>query len=79
MEEKERETIIATYHLVLKKIAEKRKKAGFIQYDVAEHLDLSESGYFKIESGRTKLDFIRFLEILDKLEITPEEFFKGFK
>tara|TARA_B110000091_G_scaffold198027_1_gene226714 strand:- start:274 stop:396 length:123 start_codon:yes stop_codon:yes gene_type:complete len=37
------------------------------------------SGYFKVETGKTKLDTIKLLLILDTLEISPKEFFKDFK
>ncbi|MDB9724231.1 helix-turn-helix domain-containing protein [Polaribacter sp.] len=44
---------------------------------MANHLNLSEGGYFKVEKGKTKLDLERLLEILEFLKISPQEFFKG--
>jgi transcriptional regulator with XRE-family HTH domain len=39
-------------------------------------LGLTESGYFKVEKGKTSIDIQRLLTILYKLDISPEEFFK---
>ena len=77
MRERERER--ERYLTILKKLAQKRAEAGFTQYDIAEILGLTESGYFKIETGKTKLDLERLLIILNKLDISLEKFFKGFK
>jgi transcriptional regulator with XRE-family HTH domain len=76
MSEKEREKVESSYAAILNKLAEKRQEAGFIQFDIAEHLGLTESGYFKVENGKTSLDIQRLLTILYKLDISPEEFFK---
>lgn len=78
MREKEREKITETYILMLKKLAEKRAKAGISQIDLASSIGLSESGYFKVEKGKTKLDLERLLLILYKLNIHPKDFFKDF-
>ena len=43
---------------------------------MAMKLGLTESGYFKVEKGKTKLDFERLLLILMVLEITVADFFK---
>lgn len=64
--------------VILKKIVERRKKLGLTQMDLADLLNLTFSGYFKVETGKVRLDLVRFLEILEKLEITPEEFFKEY-
>ena len=75
--EKEKEKINTLYKSVLEKLVTKREEAGLTQYDISTALGLSESGYFKVEKGKTKLDLERLFTILLKLEISPEEFFKG--
>jgi transcriptional regulator with XRE-family HTH domain len=76
-EEKEKSNAKSNYSLVLEKIISKRIAAGKTQVNIANHLNLSEGGYFKVEKGKTKLDLERLLEILEFLKISPEEFFKG--
>ncbi|QXP63720.1 hypothetical protein [Polaribacter sp. HaHaR_3_91] len=46
---------------------------------MALHLGLTENGYFKVIKGHTKLDVERLLLILNKLAISPKEFFKDYK
>jgi len=64
---------------ILKKIIASRSHKGITQITIAEHINIGESGYFKIEKGKTKLDLERLFEILELLEVSPEEFFKGVK
>jgi len=78
-EKKEKLTARTNYAAVLEKIIATRVHRKITQMSVAEHIRIGESGYFKIESGKTKLDLERLFEILELLEITPEEFFKGIK
>jgi transcriptional regulator with XRE-family HTH domain len=78
-EEKEKSNAKSNYSLVLEKIITHRIAAGKTQINVANHLNLSEGGYFKVEKGKTKLDLERLLEILEFLKISPEEFFLGIK
>jgi DNA-binding transcriptional regulator YiaG len=77
--DKEREKFKEKSKIVLKKIIERRKELGFSQSDLALKLNMSFSGYFKVETGKTKLDTRRLLQVLDILEISPKEFFKGFE
>jgi transcriptional regulator with XRE-family HTH domain len=79
MREKEREKFKEKSKIILNKIVKRRKKIGITQVDLAELLNLTYSGYFKIETGKTKLDTNRLFEILDLLKISPKEFFKDFK
>lgn len=69
-----------SYHKDFKKIlaliAKKREEKKISQWDLGEQLGLSESGYFRVEKGTSKLDMIRFLQILSILEISPSDFFK---
>jgi transcriptional regulator with XRE-family HTH domain len=69
----------SNYFEILKKIIASRSHKGITQITIAEHINIGESGYFKIEKGKTKLDLERLFEILELLEISPEEFFKGIK
>ena len=64
---------------VLEKIIATRIEHGITQLNIADHIKLGESGYFKIEKGKSKLDLERFFQILEYLEVSPEEFFKGIK
>lgn len=64
---------------ILRKIVERRKEVGMSQADLAIKINMSFSGYFKVETGKTKLDTFRLLLILDTLEILPKDFFKNFE
>ena len=79
MREKERERIKDTYKIILNNLEEKRKQVGVSRYEMALHLGLTENGYFKVIKGHTKLDVERLLLILNKLAISPKEFFKDYK
>jgi DNA-binding XRE family transcriptional regulator len=79
MKEKESEKVKSSCVAILNKLAEKRQEAGFIQFDIAELLGITESGYFKVENGKTRLEIQRLLTILYKLDISPKEFFEDFK
>ena len=76
---RERERINTLYKSLLIKLVQKREVAGLTQYEVSNILGLTESGYFKVEKGKTKLDLERLLLILNALKVSPEEFFKGVK
>ena len=55
--------------IILQKIKELRKKKGFSQKDMAEKLNISISGYGKIELGENLLSIDRFLAICKLLEV----------
>jgi transcriptional regulator with XRE-family HTH domain len=78
-EEKEKLTAKSNYTVVLEKVIAIRIDLEITQISVAEHIRIGESGYFKLETGKTKLDLERLFEILELLKVTPEEFFKGIK
>ena len=61
---------------VLNQIIYRRKRLGLSQTDIAKKLDITLSGYFKIEKGKTKLEFRRMLEISEILDVKVEYFFK---
>ncbi len=48
-----------------------RVSKGYSQTYVARHLGVSQKVYSKIESGKSKLDLIRFLKIAECLETHP--------
>ena len=79
MKEKEKERIEGRKMAVLKRIVERRRELGISQWDLGIAINLTNSGYFKVETGKTRLDILRLFEILEKLDISLEEFFKGIK
>ncbi|WP_375240272.1 helix-turn-helix domain-containing protein [Polaribacter sp.] len=72
----EKDIINATHSKILRKIVTLRSNAGVSQVELADAIGISESGYFKVEKGKTKLDLERLLIILLKLKISPKYFFK---
>lgn len=76
---KEKEKLELQRKEVLQRIAKRRKSLNIAQTDLALLLDMSFRGYFKVETGKTKLDTLRLFHILETLEISPKEFFKDFK
>jgi len=60
-----------TLNLILKKIKEERLKTGLSQYDFGKKIRLSQNAYFKLETGKTKLDMFRFLQICKILKLEP--------
>ena len=77
--EKERRKFEEKTKVVLSKIVERRKNLNITQAALALKLNMSFSGYFKVETGKTKLDTRRLLQVLDILEISPKDFFKDFE
>jgi len=63
----------------LLKITKRRQELKKSKTDLALNLNMTTSGYFKIEKGSSKLDITRLFEILEVLEISPKVFFKDFK
>lgn len=55
--------------LVFDKIKDIRETKGLTQEDVADALNLSASGYSKIERGETRLNLERLQQIADVLEV----------
>jgi transcriptional regulator with XRE-family HTH domain len=79
MREKEREKIENKSKVILNKIVERRKNLNITQSELALKLNLTFSGYFKVETGKTKLDTFRLIQVLDILDISPKDFFKDFE
>lgn len=61
--------------IVLQNIVARRQALGISQHDMSMHLNLTPSGYFKVEKGETKLDLYRLFEIADFLKIEAKELF----
>lgn len=73
----EKESIEKSTEKVLQNIVAKRKELGISQWELSEKLNLSNNGYFKVESGKTKLDLKRLLRIAEVLEVSPAIFFEN--
>lgn len=54
---------------VLKKIKRMRESKGYSQEYMAFKLQIQQSTYHKLESGKTRLKLVHFLKILETLEI----------
>ncbi len=65
-----RETITT----ILKKIKALRIEKGISQYELSERLGICQNSYYKIESGKTKLDIYRLLQISTILEFNFSEY-----
>lgn len=63
------------YEKILQLITTKRVEKGLTLSKMGEIIGLSESGYFKIEKGVSRLDLMRFIVILNHLDISPQDFF----
>ena len=61
---------------VLQRIVKKRQELGISQFDLALMLNLTNNGYFKIETGKSKLDIKRLIEIAELLNVSPAYFLK---
>ena len=61
---------------VLEKVIYRRKRLGLSQTDIANKLEMTKSGYFKMETGKTKLDIKRLLELSEILKVELEYFLK---
>ena len=70
------EKITSRINDVLKKVIYRRKRLGLSQTDIANKLEMTKSGYFKMETGKTKLDIRRLLELSEVLKVELEYFLK---
>ncbi|MFT5958832.1 MAG: transcriptional regulator with XRE-family HTH domain [Polaribacter sp.] len=61
---------------VLEKIIYRRKRLGLSQTDLAKKLKVTLSGYYKMETGKTKLDIRRLLELSEILNVKINYFLK---
>ena len=71
-----KEKITSRINDVLEKVIYRRKRLGLSQTDIANKLEITLSGYFKMETGKTKLDIRRLLELSEILKVELEYFLK---
>ena len=64
--------------LILKHIKNTRQQKGVSQYEMSSRLNISQNTYFKIESGKTKLDLYRLIQISNILEFDISQLFQKF-
>lgn len=62
-----------------KKITKLRKARGFSMYKLSLNSGISNSVLMRIEKGEREPKINTLLKIIEGLEISPAEFFKGFK
>lgn len=53
-----------------------REKRNITQTEIADKLNIEQSTYNKIETGKTELKVIHLLQILTILDMNPLDFFK---
>ena len=70
------EKITSRINDVLEKVIYRRKRLGLSQTDIANKLEITLSGYYKMETGKTKLDIRRLLELSEVLKVELEYFLK---
>ena len=70
-----KKTIDAEMNLILNKLKEERLKLGLSQWRFGQKIGLSQNAYYKLETGKTKLDIHRFLVICTILNLNPKSFF----
>ncbi|CAL2082128.1 helix-turn-helix transcriptional regulator [Tenacibaculum sp. 190524A02b] len=58
---------------ILLKIKEKRKELEMSQYEFGKKIGLSQNAYFKLETGKTKLDLFRFFIIAKVLGVSSRD------
>lgn len=56
-----------------------RLSKGISQYEMSSRLNVSQNTYFKIESGKTKLDIYRLIQLSNILEFDISELFREFQ
>jgi transcriptional regulator with XRE-family HTH domain len=61
---------------VFETIIYRRKRQGLSQTDFAKKLKISLSGYYKMETEKTKLDVRRLLELFEILNVKINYFLK---
>jgi len=63
--------------LICDKIRKLRYEKGLTQEQVANHLNMSQNAYHKIENGRTKLLVVTLLMLADLFKVNPNDFFEN--
>ncbi|MGP3659707.1 helix-turn-helix domain-containing protein [Burkholderia gladioli] len=62
------------YQAVAAKLRELREQRGWLQQDVADRLERTQTFVSKYESGGRRVDLIELLDILRALEANPHDF-----
>ncbi|HEB3531231.1 TPA: helix-turn-helix transcriptional regulator [Burkholderia cenocepacia] len=66
------------YPVIAELLTELRKQRGWLQQDVADKLDRTQTFVSKYESGARRIDLVELLDILRVLEADPHEFIDRF-
>ena len=59
------------YHIIGKRIQQRRKELGLKQYELAEQLNISNNHMSSIETGREKPSLETLLHACEILHVTP--------
>ncbi|MCU0446240.1 MAG: helix-turn-helix domain-containing protein [Microscillaceae bacterium] len=65
-----------TIQLILDEVCRLRLAGDISQVEMAEHLEISQAAYNKIENGRTKLKHQVLIEIAIKFNVPIEHFYQ---
>ena len=65
------------YKIKGKRIKEARKNANLTQVKVSDELDISVAFYSRIETGRSKVNLTRLIEIASVLKVEPSFLLNG--
>ena len=65
------------YKIIGKRIKEARKNANLTQVKVSDELDISLAFYSRIETGRSKVNLTRLIEIASVLKVEPSFLLNG--
>lgn len=65
------------YKIIGKRIKEARKNANLTQVKVSDELDISVAFYSRIETGRSKVNLTRLIEIASVLKVEPSFLLNG--
>jgi transcriptional regulator with XRE-family HTH domain len=63
---------------ILRYVKNIRQQRGISQYEMSSRLNISQNTYFKIESGKTKLDLYRLIQISNILEFDMSALFQEY-
>jgi transcriptional regulator with XRE-family HTH domain len=64
---------------IVKRLKLYRLQLGYSQQKLAEHLNISQSAYAKIEKGITRLDLERLEQICEILRVSPSDLIQDIK
>ena len=70
-------TVDIQYHIIGKRIQQRRKELGLKQYELAEQLNISNNHMSSIETGREKPSLETLLHACEILHVTPDYLLLG--